>query len=70
MKIFLVTHICGSNSIFLFDLMQYFLYLILFLMKVKTTIFLFFNRYLAAPQLNFGHSQWDSLTNLILITAF
>ena len=32
--------------------------------------FFFFNCYLAAPQPTLGHSQGDSLTNLMLITAF
>ena len=32
--------------------------------------FFFFNCYLAVPQPTLGHSQGDSLTNLMLITAF
>ena len=31
--------------------------------------FFFFNCYLAVPQPTLGHSQGDSLTNLMLITA-
>ena len=29
-----------------------------------------FSCYLAVPRSTLGHSQWDSLTNLMLITAF
>ena len=32
--------------------------------------FFFFSCYLAAPRPTLGHSQGDSLTNLVLITAF
>ena len=34
------------------------------------TIFFFFNCYLAVPRPTLGHSQGDSLTNPMLITAF
>ena len=36
----------------------------------KCFFFFFFNCYLAVPQPTLGHSQRDSLTNLILITVF
>ena len=40
--------------------------------ELSNTVFfvLFFNCYLAIPQPTLGHSQGDSLTNLMLITAF
>ena len=37
---------------------------------VEMMIFFFFNCYLAVPRPTLGHSQGDSLTNLMLITAF
>ena len=39
-------------------------------MFIEVPLFFFFNCYLAVPRPTLGHSQGDSLTNLMLITTF
>ena len=41
-----------------------------FAVSLVLALIFFFNCYLAVPRPTLGHSQGDSLTNLMLITAF